>query len=310
MKKFVLFLALAITGLWAQAQETYHFADRDTCSLFLDIYRPTAGAPTKLDSLDKPTVIFVFGGGFISGQRNGEFIEQWFKRLNDNGYTVATIDYRLGMKGYKVGKGLSGAYKASEQFYKSQQMGVEDLFSAVSFIAANSEELGIDPDNLVVSGSSAGAIIAMSAEYEILCGRAAGLPEGFNFKGVMSFAGAVISISGAPDYPKAPCPTLLLHGTADQAVAYRKYGAVGRGIWGSDYIADQWERKGYKGYCFYRFEGRTHDVAAYMNYLWDLEEAFLEKNVIRGIPRTVDALVDDPSLPSWGNISMDSIYNR
>lgn len=308
MKKIVLLLLVLCLGGAAQAQETYLFAERDTCSLYLDIYRPTEGSRTQLDSLAKPAIVYVFGGGFTMGERSGAFVRPWFKRLNDNGYTVVTIDYRLGMKDYRMGKGLHGAYKASEQFYASQQMGVEDLFSAVSFLAENRDNLGIDPDRLVVAGSSAGAIIALAAEYDIVCGRTAGLPEGFNFRGVMAFAGAVISLTGAPDYPVAPCPTLLLHGTSDEAVAYKRYGALGRGIWGSDFLSDQWDDKGYKGWCIYRFQDRTHDVAAYMDYLWDIEEAFLEKNVIRKNVRTIDAVVDDSSLPSWGNISMDNIY--
>lgn len=310
MKKFALFFCILFAGLSAAAQETYMYAERDTCSLYLDIYRPTVGSKTEFDGKAKPTVVFVFGGGFIMGERSEAFSQQWFQRLNDNGYAVVTIDYRLGMKGYKVGKGLSGSFKAAEQFVIAQQMGVEDLFSAISFLNENSEELGIDVNNLVVAGSSAGAIIAQAAEYDILCGRTEGLPEGFQFKGVMSFAGAVISIKGAPEYPSAPCPVLMLHGTADQAVAYTKYGAVGRGIWGSDFLAAQWSKKHYTGWCIYRFKDRTHDVAGYMNYLWDIEQAFLEKNVIQGAARTVDAMVDDPSLPTWGTVTLDSIYKQ
>jgi len=310
MKKFAFFIGLIFLGLSATAQETYMYAERDTCSLYMDIYRPSEGAATEWNGQAKPTIVYVFGGGFIGGERSGQFIQGWFQRLNDNGYTVVTIDYRLGMKGYKVGKGLSGAFKASDRFLLSQQVGVEDLFSAISFLNENSEELGIDCGNLVVAGSSAGAIIAQAAEYDIVCGRTEGLPEGFQFKGVMAFAGAVISTSGAPNYPSAPCPVLMLHGTADQAVAYTKYGVLGRGIWGSDYLADQWNKKNYKGWCIYRFKDRTHDVASYMNYLWDIEEAFLEKNVMQASGRTVDALVDDPALPSWGQVSMDSIYRN
>ncbi len=310
MKKFAFFIGLIFLGLSATAQETYMYAERDTCSLYMDIYRPSEGAATEWNGQAKPTIVYVFGGGFIGGERSGEFIQGWFQRLNDNGYAVVTIDYRLGMKGYKVGKGLSGAFKASDRFLLSQQVGVEDLFSAISFLNENSEELGIDCGNLVVAGSSAGAIIAQAAEYDIVCGRTEGLPEGFQFKGVMAFAGAVISTSGAPNYPSAPCPVLMLHGTADQAVAYTKYGVLGRGIWGSDFLADQWKKKNYKGWCIYRFKDRTHDVASYMNYLWDIEEAFLEKNVMQASGRTVDALVDDPALPSWGQVSMDSIYRN
>ena len=308
MKKLALLLCILFTGLSAAAQETYLYAQRDTCSLYLDIFRPAEGSTTTFEGQAKPTVLFVFGGGFIKGQRVDNFTRKWFQRLNDNGYTVVTIDYRLGMKGYQVGKGMRGAYAASEQFYRAQQMGVEDLFSAVSFLSENQEELGIDVNNVVVAGSSAGAIISQAAEYDIVCGRTEGLPDGFQFKGVMAFAGAVISISGDPKYPSAPCPVLMLHGTADQAVAYTKYGAVGRGIWGSDFLAAQWAKKDFKGWCIYRFKDRTHDVAAYMDYLWDIEQSFLEQNVILGHARTVDATIDDPTLPSWTQVSLDSIY--
>ena len=310
MRKIALFLVILTASLSAAAQETYLFAERDTCSLYMDVFRPTPGSETTFEGHPKPTIIYVFGGGFVWGERTSDFSRQWFQRLNDNGYTLVTIDYRLGMKGVTVGKGLAGLKAASDRFYLSQQVGVEDLFSAISFIDENKDELGIDPSNLVVSGSSAGAIIAQAAEYDILCGRTEGLPEGFQFKGVMAFAGAVIGLKGDPKYPSAPCPVLMLHGTADKAVAYSKFGAMGRGIWGSDFLAAQWAKKGYKGYCIYRFKDRTHDVAAYMNYLWDLEQAFLEKNVILGAARTVDAVVDDPSLPSWGQVSVDSIYHR
>ena len=106
-------------------------------------------------------------------------------------------------------------------------------------------------------------------------------------------------------------PTLLLHGTADSMVAYNKLSMGGRGIWGSDFLATQWAKKGYIGWCIYRFKDRPHDVAAYMSYLWDIEEAFLEQNVILGHPRTVDATVDDPTLPTWTVTQLDlSVYSN
>ncbi len=311
MKKILLFLVALFFGLFsAQAQETYLFAQRDSCELYLDIFRPTEGSPTQLDSLQKPTILFVFGGGFIMGERSGKWNRTWYQLLNDNGYTVVSVDYRLGMKGYKVGKGLVGALKAVDRFQLSQDVGVEDVYSAVAFLAEKRETLGIDPDNIVLAGSSAGAIISLAAEYGIVNGTAKGLPEGFNFKGVMSFAGAIISTSGAPRFQKAPCPILLLHGTADKAVQYKKLSIAGKGIWGSSWLAKDWEKKGYDNYCIYRFHESSHDVAAYMPYVWDIEKAFLEQNVMQGHARHIDAVVDDASLPRWGQLSMDDIYSR
>jgi poly(3-hydroxybutyrate) depolymerase len=141
------------------------------------------------------------------------------------------------MKGYKVGKGLAGAFNASGQFEISQNMGVEDLFSAVAYLAQNQEQLGIDPSNIVVAGSSAGAIITLAAIRDIANGNTRDLPEGFHFKGAMSFAGAIISTKGAPKFESAPCPVLLMHGTEDKAVAYNHLDFLGRGIWGSSYLA-------------------------------------------------------------------------
>lgn len=317
MKKFALFFCFLLLGLSAAAQgeesrESYLFARRDTCDLFMDIFRPVAGADTTFNGKAKPTVVFVFGGGFIMGERVDEFTQQWFNRLTENGYTVVTIDYRLGMKGQKVGKGLIGAYRASGLFCQAQQMGVEDLFAAIKFLHDNGGELGIDTDNLVVSGSSAGAIISQKAEYDILCGRTGVLPAGFQFKGVMAFAGAIISNDGPPRYPSAPCPMLLLHGTTDKTVAYNKYAAFGHGIWGSDYLVKHWARQGFTNYCIYRFKGRQHEVAAYMNYVWEVEKEFLEQNVILGRARTVDTIIDDPSLPvwPWARASLDKMYGK
>ena len=307
MKKLFFLLLLSLVSLSLGAQDTYLFAQRDTCSLYMDVYDVTSGAETSYLGNPKPAVLFVFGGGFVSGERSSDFYQDWFKTLNDNGYAVVTIDYRLGMKGYKVGKGISGLLKAADRFKLSQDIAVEDVFSAVDFLWRNREEVGIDPDNLVIAGSSAGAITALAAEYAIVNGEAKGLPEGFNFKGVMSFAGGIMSDSGAPKFKAEPCPILFLHGTADGAVAYNKLGALGKGIWGSNYLVKQLDKMG-ADYCIYRFTDRTHDVAAYMQACWSLEKDFLEKNVTQGAHRVVDAVVDDASLPSWGNITTDDIY--
>ena len=304
---FILLAGLLSGSLCLSAQETYKFADRDTCSLYMDIFRPSEGAETTFGDAKKPTIMYVFGGGFLMGQRTDDFTREWFKLLNDNGYAVVTIDYRLGMKGYKVGKGLRGALKSVDRFKLSQQIGVEDVFSAVSYLARNEDRLGIDPGNLVLAGSSAGAIITLASVYDITCGRTEGLPEGFAFKGAISFAGAIISTSGAPSFDTPPCPVLLFHGTADQAVAYRHLGAFGKGLWGSDFIAERLSKKGYV-HCIYRFKDRTHDVAAYHMALWALEKQFLEENVMSGHNKVIDAMVDDDSLPSWGSISMGDIY--
>ena len=298
MKRLLLVILAAFAFLGVRAQETYTFAQRDTCELKLDIYRPAVSEEAK------PTVLFVFGGGFVTGARNDKYLVEFYNKLTENGYPVVAVDYRLGMKGVKVGKGLSGAFNASKAFYNSQEVGVEDVFSAVAYLREH-PELGIDTDNLVVAGNSAGAIISLAAEYAVANGKC-DIPD-FNFRGVMSFAGAIISTNGAPKFKTQPCPILMLHGTADQAVNYKSFSAFGRGIWGSDYLARKLTIKKYP-HTIYRYQDRTHDIAAYMLVAWPQVLSFLENDVVKGTPRFIDATIDDPSLPTWGNISLDDIY--
>lgn len=280
-----------------RAQETYCFAQRDTCELYLDIFRPDSTAQTTYEGVAKPAILFVFGGGFSAGTRSDRAVRGWFHRLNDNGYTVVAIDYRLGMKGYRMGRGLGGALKALNRFVLSQQWGVEDVFAAVAYLKAH-PELGVPANNLVIAGSSAGAIISLACAHDVANGQTHGLPVSFNFKGVMSFAGGVISKKGAPRFQQPPCPLLLFHGTEDRIVAYKHFGALRRGLWGSSYLAEQLKKQRCN-YNIWRFSGHGHDVAGYMDVMWEQEKAFLEKNIMQRTPCIIDALVDNPSLPTW-----------
>lgn len=295
------FFSILAFCLSASAQETYKFASRDTCDLYMDIFRPA-------EPSSKPAILHVFGGGFITGQRSDAFIRSWADILTSDGYTLVTVDYRLGMKGYKVGKGLVGAYKAAGQFYRSQEMGVEDVVSALGYICDNADSLRLDPANIVLAGSSAGAIITLATVKALANGEIDSLPEGFALKGAMSFAGAIIGTSGAPKFKNAPCPLAMFHGTADKAVAYDHLGTALRGIWGSSYISRQLNRKGYS-HCIYRFTDYTHDVAAYHIAMWPEEKLFLEQNIIQGQDRRVDATLTSDAHPHWTPVSLDTIYN-
>ena len=49
---------------------TYMYEKRDTCELFMDVYNPAEGSETTFMGIEKPAVIFMFGGGFIQGTRD------------------------------------------------------------------------------------------------------------------------------------------------------------------------------------------------------------------------------------------------
>ena len=97
MKKLILILALFLAGMAAFAQDmkTYQYAERDTLILYLDFYTPETVHDSTI------CLVYVFGGGFIGGHRDGKWEKAYFKQLVDEGFMVASIDYRLGLKGAK-----------------------------------------------------------------------------------------------------------------------------------------------------------------------------------------------------------------
>ena len=220
MKKLLLFLVF--TCLWTlslraeiEPSGTFLFAQKDGQDLFLDIYDPLDSTATtvQIDSVttvNKPTILFVFGGGFKQGSRDANAYKPWFEALCRDGYRVVSIDYRLGLKGVKK---MGVAQR--DLLDKAIHMAVEDLYSSILFLRENTDELGIDTDNIVLAGSSAGAITILQADYERAnrtpC--ASVLPEGFRFAGIMSFAGAIYSTHGPVKYPySAPAPTTTFCG--------------------------------------------------------------------------------------------------
>ena len=277
-------------ALTVQAKETpispdgtYLFVQRATCDLYMDVYNPAKGSQPTIDGKKKPSIVFMFGGGFIQGTRDDESYNDRFKMLTQNGYRVVSIDYRLGLKGSnKVGIAQVNVLD------KAIHMAVEDLFSATNFMIDNAESLGIDPANIVISGSSAGAISVMQAEYEV-CNKtswASVLPSDFNYAGVMSFSGAILSRKGKVKYAEAPCATLMLHGTADALVPYKQIAFFNLGFFGGGKLVERFKKFGYN-YNMYHFIDYGHEIAGSMETTLDLQLKFLENNVMQSDKRVI-----------------------
>ena len=287
---------------------TYLYCKRDTCDLFLDIYNPAPESETKFRDSAKPTILFMFGGGFIRGTRDDDSYHSWFKKMTENGYRIISIDYRLGLKGSnKVGVAQVNVLD------KAIHMAVEDLFSATAFIVENAEELGVDPENIVISGSSAGAITVMQAEYEI-CNQTswtAELPAGFRYAGVMSFSGAILSREGKVDYKKlTPVPTLMLHGTADELVPYRQIAVFNLGFFGGGKLVERFKKFDYN-FNMFHFIDYGHEIAGSMYSTIDIQTRFLETNVIEGKKRIIEAWISDPDVYTGsGPQSRKELYGK
>lgn len=300
-------VAVSAQNAYLEPDATYMFVQRDTCDLYMDVYDPADGAVTSIGGIGKPTVIFMFGGGFIQGTRDDKSYNGWFRTMTGNGYRVISIDYRLGLKGSdKVGVAQVNVLD------KAIHMAVEDLFSATAYICENADQLGVDPANIVISGSSAGAISVMQAEYEIAnrTSWTSALPEGFDYAGVMSFSGAILSREGKVDFKNRPCPVLMLHGTSDQLVPYNQIKLFNLGFFGAGKLVERFQKYGLN-YNIYHFIDYGHEIAGSMGTTTDLQFKFLETNVMRKKMRIIEAWVSDPDV--WkgaGPQSRKELYGK
>ena len=247
-------VSLTSTALGQQV-DTYKFADRDTCSLWMDVYQPT-------DSVRKDIcVMYVFGGGFIAGSRTATDNVKFFKDMVLRGYTVVAIDYRLGLKGVKL-----GMFNMKPGF-QAPRIASDDLIAATEFVLHNSEILNVNPKRIVLIGSSAGAITVLQTDHE-LANRSEmvkKLPSDFRYAAIVSFAGAILSTKGKPKYNNPPSPTLFYHGTKDKIVIYNKLSIFGKGMYGSNSLAKVFKKKDYP-FMIVRYKGIRHKVATFSRF--------------------------------------------
>ena len=86
MKRLTIFLALIFPVLlYGQRVDTYKFVERSDGSLFMDVYQPLYG------SAKNQCVVFVFGGGFISGSRSEKSNVEFMQKMADKGYTAQSV---------------------------------------------------------------------------------------------------------------------------------------------------------------------------------------------------------------------------
>ena len=289
MKRLFTLLATITVAISAAAQTTHFYADRDGEKLYFDHY-PAVGVEGS-----RPCVIFAFGGAFARGTKADKGYLPFFKALTEAGFDVVSIDYRKHLaKGIDT-KGLKGAIITMKN---AVEYAAEDMLSATKVVLDNAEKWNIDPTKIVACGSSAGAITALQAE-NMICNsdkRAEALGE-FNYAGVVSFAGAIFSVSGKPKWEKEPCPIQLFHGNADSNVPYNKASAMGVGFFGSKFLCKQFEKMD-TPYWFYSALYRDHSIAGDPMYV-NLEEiiAFINRAVVKGEKLQITQQVSNAKYP-------------
>lgn len=194
--------------------------------LDMDVYLPAGD-----DVSDRPVVILAHGGFFLAGSNDGVDVVPLCEDLARMGYVAASISYRLG---------IDNVFDLETSLQESVLRGVHDAKAAVRYFrkthAEEGNPWGIDPNRIVLGGSSAGAFIALHAAYiddlaevpEIIDltqpGLGGGL-EGFSGNaGYPSDVLSIINISGAigdADWiAEGDVPVVSTHGTADGTVPY------------------------------------------------------------------------------------------
>ena len=116
----------------------------------MDVFRP-ASADGPL-----PTVVWIHGGAWISGSK--ENVDPYLRILAAEGYTTIGVNYTIGPEGV-------------------YPLAVHQLDAALAYIDEHADELGVDPDQIVLAGDSAGAQLASqmatlitSADYADIMG--------------------------------------------------------------------------------------------------------------------------------------------
>ncbi|HUI32369.1 MAG TPA: alpha/beta hydrolase [Dysgonamonadaceae bacterium] len=251
-------------------KQTFVFANRESQQLKMDLYRIDNKENLDKDTTLQPCLLFVFGGGFKEGTRDDKLYRNYFNYFANRGFTVVSIDYRLGMKGEKAPSVFN--FKPLEN---AIAMSVEDLYAATDYLLQNANEFKIDTACIIISGSSAGALTVLQADYEKRNNKSStySLSTPFQYAGVIAFSGGIFSREGTPTYNIAPAPTLLFHGSADKLVPYNNNRFFHIGMFGSNTLTKQFRKNGYP-YQFYSMEGSGHEVSEYpmTDFLPEIEQ--------------------------------------
>ena len=193
----------------------------------LDVYEPTGDTETA-----RPLLIFIHGGTFIAGSKEGSDVKPLAEMFARKGYVTSSINYRLGMTNL-----LSpDESDASEAVMRATQ----DARAAVRFfkrsVVENANPYGIDTNHIYLVGSSAGGFTALHLAYldetsEIpafidmndpsiqggLEGQTGNLGYTSTVTGIINLAGAL----GDTTWMQAgDTPVLSLHGSDDGTVPF------------------------------------------------------------------------------------------
>ncbi|RFU23797.1 Carboxylesterase, partial [Scytalidium lignicola] len=107
--------------------------------LFLNVFAPNGAQ-------NLPVLVWIHGGGYGTGQANGDLSEM--QNTNNNGFITVVIQYRLGAFGF-----LSSA---EVSHFGTANAGLYDMHFSLQWIQNHIRKLGGDPSRVTISGESSG----------------------------------------------------------------------------------------------------------------------------------------------------------
>ncbi|WP_439556544.1 alpha/beta hydrolase [Dyadobacter sp.] len=188
-------------------------------------------APASDTMKHRPFVLLVHEGAFLFGSLDNEMGKA--KLLARKGYAAASINYRLGFNG---GSQQNACGANNREIIQAVYRAVQDTYVALHYFAGKADELGIDPGQMVLAGSSAGAITITAllymteADFEALLpgitatlGRLDPQPSGtpFRVRALLSTMGYSIFKSSYITAANAK-PTVFFQRTGDDILPYQQ----------------------------------------------------------------------------------------
>jgi len=252
-------------------------------SLVMDIYQPAGDFVTN-----RPVVVVAHGGFFLGGSNDGSDVVPLCQDLARMGYVAVSISYRLG---------ISNFFALESSLQEAVVRGVQDAKAAVRYLrkthAEDGNTWGIDPERIVLGGSSAGAFIALHSAY---VNDLSEVPSSVNFN-ANGLSGGIEGDSGSPGYSSAllsifsisgaigddawissgDMPVVSTHGTSDGTVpfgtGYVQLSGINVTIVdGSEIIHNTTDLLGIDN-CFHVFPGAGHTPHAASTQYYDTTRA-------------------------------------
>jgi acetyl esterase/lipase len=163
--------------------------------LKLDVYEP-AGDSEKA----RPVYIFLFGGGFVQGNKEFE-PRQYCELMARRGYVAVAISYRIN-QGNIATDGIPAA--------------VSDTRQALRWLRSEAATHRLDTSRIILGGSSAGAIASLFTAYTEI--EKTGADADSKIALVMDLWGGLYT--AVNDMETGEPPLIIIHGTADTVVPF------------------------------------------------------------------------------------------